>query len=126
MLEKMYSEDALQLQMTAEGINFLIAEREGHPVGFAGYSLTDPQNRIFKIHKLYVLPSEQGKGTGSIFISYIAAVAREEEGQFLELNVNRGNPAFNFYKKLGFSIFQEVDIPYFEFVMNDYVMRKKL
>lgn len=126
MLGKMYSEEALQLQMTEEGIDFLIAEREGQPVGFAGHSLTDAEKDVYKIHKLYVLPAKQGKGTGSSLINYISELARGRGGKILELNVNRGNPAFGFYKRLGFTVHQEVDIPYFQFVLNDYVMRKPL
>ncbi|HEY1024482.1 MAG TPA: GNAT family N-acetyltransferase [Sphingobacteriaceae bacterium] len=125
MLDKMYSEEALQQQMD-EGIQFLVAEKESSPVGFAAYSFSGPEEYIFKLQKLYVLPSEQGKGTGKKLIEDVAGLSRSGGGKVLELNVNRGNPAFNFYKKLGFEIYQTVDIPYFGFFMNDYVMRKSL
>jgi GNAT superfamily N-acetyltransferase len=73
-----------------------------------------------------VLPSEQGRGTGKELINYISASAKKLGGNTLELNVNRGNNAQNFYLKSGFSIFQTVDIPYHQFVLNDYVMRKTI
>ncbi|HEY0897857.1 MAG TPA: GNAT family N-acetyltransferase, partial [Sphingobacteriaceae bacterium] len=126
MLEKMYSEEALADQMLVEGMNFLIVEQENQPVGFAAYSLTDTENQVYKIHKLYVLPDQQGKGTGRMLINYMATVAGTEGGKILELNVNRGNPAFNFYKKIGFTVHQEVDIPYYQFVLNDYILRKPI
>ena len=126
MLKKMYSEEALTEQMLTEGLNFLVVEQQSHPVGFAAYSLTDKNNLVYKIHKLYVLPDQQGKGTGKMLINYIATVAGAEGGKILELNVNRGNPAFNFYQKMGFSIYQEVDLPYHQFVLNDYILRKIL
>jgi ribosomal protein S18 acetylase RimI-like enzyme len=39
------------------------------------------------------------------------------------LNVNRNNEAKEFYKKLGFKIIREEDIPIGQYWMNDYVMR---
>lgn len=123
MLKEMYSEESLKEQMDL-GIEFILAERENIPLAFAGFSLTEPG--VYKLHKLYVLPSEQGKGTGKKLIEHISDLAREQGGKILELNVNRGNPASGFYKKAGFDIHQSVDITYHNFVLNDYIMRKDL
>jgi len=123
MLKDMYSEESLKVQMNS-GIEFILAERENIPVAFAGFSLAEPG--IYKLHKLYVLPSEQGSGTGKKLIEHISDLAREWGGKILELNVNRGNPASGFYKKAGFDIYRTVDIAYHNFVLNDYVMRKNL
>lgn len=125
MLEDMYSERALQEQMNA-GIQFLIAERDDIPVAFAGYSLSETEKKVCKLHKLYVLPAEQGKGTGKKLIELIVSTAKSLGGKILELNVNRGNPAQGFYKRSGFEIHHTIDIPYHQFVLNDYVMRKTL
>ena len=125
MLSDMYSEEALRSQMDC-GYHFLIAERENIPVGFAGYSLTEPENKVYKLQKLYILPSEQGKRTGKKLVDEVIRLAAEQQGEILELNVNRRNKAFHFYEKAGFEIYQEVDIPYYRFVLNDYVMRKKI
>lgn len=125
MLEDMYSEKALKLQME-QGMTFLIAERSDKPLAFAAWSLTEPANLVYKLQKLYVLPSEQGKGTGKKLISEVANLAKALGGKLLELNVNRKNPAFEFYKKLGFEVYQSIDIPYKHFMLNDYVMRKAL
>jgi len=125
MLNDMYSAESLFEQISS-GIEFLIVEREIIPLAFAGYSLTDPENQVFKLHKLYVLPTEQGRGTGKNLIEQVSTLAKEKGGDILELNVNRGNPAHHFYRKIGFEIYQTVDINYHHFVLNDYVMRKKL
>jgi len=125
MLNDMYSAESLLNQMNS-GIEFLIVERENLPVAFAGYCLTDPENQVFKLHKLYVLPTEQGRGTGKKLIGEVSSLAKAKGGNILELNVNRGNPAYHFYIKSGFDIYQTVDINYHHFVLNDYVMRKKL
>ncbi len=123
MLKDMYSEDSLKKQLLS-GVEFILAEKENVAVAFAGFSLNEPE--VYKLHKLYVLPSEQGSGTGKKLIAYISDLARDQGGKILELNVNRGNPASEFYKKVGFEIYRTVDISYHHFVLNDYIMRKDL
>lgn len=124
MLDNMYSLDVLAEQQ-ARGVEFLIAEREGSKVAFAGYSPGEDRT-LLSIHKLYVHPSEQGKGTGKALFQYIEQRTRESNMTVLELNVNRNNKALNFYKKMGFEIFKEEDIPYHQYWMNDFILRKHL
>ena len=95
-------------------------------MAFAAYSLIIPEEQVFKLQKLYVLPAEQGKGMGKVLIAEVAKLAKALGGKILELNVNRKNPAFSFYQKLGFEVYLEVDIPYHRFVLNDYLMRQDL
>jgi N-acetylglutamate synthase-like GNAT family acetyltransferase len=123
MLKDMYSEESLKKQLVS-GVDFILAEKENLAVAFAGFSLIEPE--VYKLHKLYVLPSEQGNGTGKNLIEYITDLAREQGGKILELNVNRGNSASEFYKKVGFEIYRTVDISYHHFILNDYIMRKNL
>lgn len=125
MLQDMYSVTSLEKQL-ADGIIFLLALRDGLPVGFAGFSQTDQIEQVFKLHKLYVLPTEQGRGTGKALVQEVSCMAKADGGKILELNVNRGNKAQHFYKKIGFDIYQTLDIPYHQFVLNDYVMRREL
>jgi GNAT superfamily N-acetyltransferase len=125
MLNDMYSSESLREQMNS-GIEFLLVERDKLPLAFAGFSETDTKNQVFKLHKLYVLPTEQGQGTGRKLIEHVSSLAKAKGGKILELNVNRGNPAHHFYSKIGFDIYQTIDINYHHFVLNDYVMRKKL
>ena len=125
MLNDMYSAESLAEQMRS-GIEFLIVEKENLPVAFAGYSLTNAENQVYKLHKLYVLPTEQGRGTGRKLIEQVSSLATAKGGKILELNVNRGNPAHHFYRKIGFDIYQTVDISYHHFILNDYIMRKNL
>jgi len=122
MLKDMYSECALLKQMT-EGAIFALAEIEGKAVAFASYSFT---NKTCKIHKLYISPSRQGKGLGKSLLDFIKNEALNAGANELELNVNRNNKALEFYLKAGFSILEEVDIPYYGFTLNDYVMHLNL
>lgn len=124
MLEMMYSELSLQKQM-GEGAQFLIVYDKTGPVGFASYQQT--QSKVYKLHKIYVLPSQQGKGTGKYLVNYIINDIRRKGATALQLQVNRSNKAKEFYEKLGFSVIEEADFDigggYF---MNDYVMEMKI
>jgi len=122
MLEKMYSKGELLGQLL-EGHIFIIAEDNENQFGFAGYSIIDHEKRIYKLHKLYVLPSAHGKGVGKILINEVFNQVKDAGGSALELNVNKHNKAKDFYLKGGFSIKESVKLDigggYF---MDDYVM----
>lgn len=124
MLEMMYSEAALQQQMK-EGSQFLIVYESEEPVGFASYQEIQPS--IFKLHKIYVLPSQQGKGTGRFLLDHILEEIKQNGAAVLQLQVNRYNKARNFYEKLGFTVIEEADFDIGNgYFMNDYVMKKVL
>ena len=125
MLDDMYSEGSLLAQFD-RGVQFVMGEIDNQPLGFASFSVFDSTKQVYKIHKLYLLPAVQGKGFGKQLVNFIEDDIRLKGAEVLEVNVNRNNPALNFYLKSGFEISREVDIPYHQFVINDYVMRKKL
>jgi len=124
MLEYMYSAASLQKQME-EGSQFIFVYEEDEPVGYAAY--LDKGHNIYKLDKIYVLPSQQGKGTGKFVIGYIVNEIRQKGATALQLQVHRKNKARNFYEKLGFVIIEEKDFDIGQgFFMNDYVMEKQL
>ena len=123
MLEKMYSPASLQNQMDA-GSQFIIVYEEDEPVGFAAYFEKAPS--VFKLDKIYVLLSQQGKGTGRFMIGYIVDEIKQRGATALQLQVNRNNKAKDFYEKLGFVIIDEKDFDIGNgYFMNDYVMERK-
>ena len=124
MLELIYSEKSLKKQIT-EGHNFLIAEDNNAPAAYADYSL--PKNDVYKLHKIYVLPNQQGKGIGKLLIEFIIKTIKKENASSLLLNVNRYNKAKSMYERLGFTVIGEEDIDIGEgYFMNDYIMMKRL
>lgn len=124
MLEKMYNKGVL-LDQLLEGYVFLIAEINAEDVGFASYSVTDPINKIYKLHKLYVLPECHGQGVGKFLINEVLDKIKAAGGLRLELNVNRENKAKDFYESAGFTIKETVNLDIGNgFFMNDYVMQK--
>ena len=97
------------------------------PVGFAAYSPRSEDQDIYKLHKLYCLPAEHGKGYGKTLIQAVEQAVTSAGKKILELNVNRHNKAKSFYEKQGYSVIYEEDIKIGNgFEMNDYVMRKEL
>lgn len=122
MLDKMYSVEVLSAAIQNNTAFHLLYEEE-NAVGFIGIV---PKGELLRIEKIYLLPSTQGKGYGKQLIDYAAQEAKKLGLDTLELNVNRSNNAYQFYLKQGFEVIQEVDIPYYEFTLDDFVMRKKL
>src|SRR4026208_290283 len=69
MLDMMYSEASPERQMTTEECQFIIVYENGNPVGFASFAEAEPKR--WKLHKIYVLQNQQGKGTGRFVIGHI-------------------------------------------------------
>ena len=128
MLNWMYALPMLESQVD-KGHGFLVAEEEdGTAVGFAGYELNHLAGNLSKLHKLYLLPSSQGKGVGKALLLEVAKRAREAGQKSLVLNVNKYNKkAIDFYRALGFvTIRQEVNDIGSGYVMDDDVMELSL
>ena len=125
MLEMMYSKKSLADQI-AEGSKFIIVQDNNKPVGFASYKQVE--SAIYKLDKIYILKTQQGKGTGKFVIEYILQQIKNEGASSLQLQVNRHNKnAKSFYEKNGFSVIQEADFEIGNgYFMNDYVMEKKI
>ena len=124
MLDLMYSEASLKKQME-DGCQFIFVYDDIEPVGFAAYQQIKPGT--WKLHKIYILPSQQGKGTGKFVIDHIIKEIQQQGATDLQLQVNRYNKAKSFYEKLGFHVIDEADFDIGNgYFMNDYVMEKKL
>jgi N-acetylglutamate synthase-like GNAT family acetyltransferase len=120
MLGYFYSIDALQQQMN-EGQQFFIAEVNGKAVGFGAVSDVAPQ--VIKLNKLYVLPGVQKTGAGKALMEHAFTIAGKHNAKQVILNVNRYNPAKDFYQRLGFTIIKEEDVDLGNgVVQEDYVM----
>lgn len=125
MLDTFYNSEALQLQMKL-GQEFFILEVAETSVGFAAVAINEKPHAA-KLHKLYIMPHEQGKGWGKALVDYVSQYAISNAQKTLFLNVNRFNSALNFYQKLGFEIVETIDIPIGRgFFMEDYIMQKVL
>ncbi len=136
MLDLFYSTSSLQKQMQ-EGHRFIIAKEADAPVGFASWSHAESslqgneaipiKKNVYRLHKIYIDPNQQGKGIGKTLLDFIINDIRPKGATDLELNVNRYNKALQFYQKFGFIIIKEEDIDIGKgYFMNDYVMNMSL
>ena len=133
--------------ITQEQIDFMLEQRYGHErlhddladadkwldqafhggrrVGFAFSQLHKGE---FKLDKLYIHPDVQRQGVGGQLIGHVAARAKELGYPCVILAVNKRNTkAIGSYKKYGFVVRESiVDDIGRGFVMDDFVMEKKL
>ncbi|MCC6400493.1 MAG: GNAT family N-acetyltransferase [Flavobacteriales bacterium] len=125
MLDRMYGTPALQEQFGPKRHRFLIAEQDGAPVGFAGFEHRYAPGRS-RLHKLYVLPAMKGTGVGHALLEAVLSEALKAGDTAVELNVNKQNPAKDFYTRHGFTIERDevLDIGG-GFVMDDHVMVRR-
>jgi diamine N-acetyltransferase len=126
MFNLAYTPTALHTQMTTDKHVFLLLFYDHVATAFASYSVLPEANDTIKIHKLYILPQLQGKGLGKLLLDEVSQQATKQKINRLCLNVNRYNNALHFYKRYGFTVSREADIPVGPYWMNDYIMEKCL
>lgn len=125
MLDWMYNVETLVNQMD-NGHDFFLLYHLDRPIGFIGLELQEEIKKV-KIHKLYLLPTHQGKGLGKQMFLHALAYASQKSALAVYLNVNRFNAAVQFYLGMGMQITRSEDIDIGGgFFMNDYVMEKGL
>lgn len=126
MMDMMYSVGSLEQQMD-NGHHYLLLEEDGEYLGYLSYELNYKNSDLTKIHKIYILPSLQGKGLGRFFINAVKVIAMQNNNAGLSLNVNRYNKAIEFYTRVGFEIVGSEDIDIGDgFLMEDYIMNLKI
>ena len=126
MLHLIYAPSSLKKQMQVQKHQFLLAELDEEPVGFASFSASTVQG-VYKLHKIYVRTDIQGKGMGKALIDAVVEAIKPLKATSLHLNVNRHNKAKTFYEKFGFQVIGEEDIDIGNgYFMNDYVMEKRI
>ena len=126
MMDLFYSPASLKKQIKEDKHTFILIEDGEGTLGFASYSKINAAG-VFKLHKIYVLPTLQGKGIGKAMIDFIVTNIKPLGATALQLNVNRHNKARNFYERLGFTVILEEDIDIGNnYFMNDHVMEMKI
>ena len=128
MMDWMYSPDNL-LKQFEDGHVYHILFFLGRPCGYVSVQKegTDAdKTEVWHLQKIYVLPSEQGKGFGKLLFEKAVSHVKENLSGIkarIELNVNRQNKAVSFYHHLGMTILREGDFHIGSgFYMNDYIM----
>lgn len=124
MLDRMYNPTILIEQITIHHHQFYILYQNDLPIGFVGYEINYDAKGKTKIHKLYLLPESKGLGYGKKLLDFVVHKVQEQHSHIIVLNVNKKNPALQFYLKYGFKISEEVVLDIGNnFVMDDYIMQ---
>ncbi len=127
MLEMMYSTGSLTEQIQSKKHNFYLAEENNIALGFISVEFHYQKQSTAKIHKIYILPSAQGKGVGKLLMQKAESLAKESNQNTISLNVNRFNKALNFYENLGYKIVKSEDIDIGNgYLMEDFVLEKHI
>lgn len=126
MLADRYAVNVIAKQIAENIQTYLLLFEDDAAVAFAAYSPDDDDPEAYRLQKLYLLPSTQGKGYGRAIVQAVADRVLAAGKHKLDLNVHRQNPAKSFYDKMGFKVLYEADIPFGPYFLNDYVMRKEL
>ncbi len=132
--------------ITQEQIDFMLEQRYGHErlyddledadkwldqalVGErrVGFAFSELRKGEFKLDKLYIHPDVQRRGVGGQMIEHVAARARKLGYPALVLQVNKRNTkAIASYQKYGFAVRETTVEDLGRYVMDDFVMEKKL
>ncbi len=125
MFEDMYSEESLRHRQFDVGQLFFILYLRGEAVGYL--SLDREQEHLVHLQKIYLSTKIHGMGYGRHLIEHAFMRAKQMcrgEACRLELEVNRRNPAVDFYHKIGLRIDREINtlIEGTEFIRPDYLM----
>ncbi len=84
MLAKMYSLGTLREEID-NGVHYECLFVAGKMFGFASFGRTEPG--VFKLHKLYLLQEQRGRGLGNRLLNHCEAEARRLGARELCLNV---------------------------------------
>lgn len=127
MLDLMYAEEVLIKHLQPFGNYRYYVLKEGFkPLGFLGFELHQEESTT-KLHRIYLLPEEKGKGWGKQAIEFLKTEVLTAGDDRIILTVNKNNIAKKIYEKLGFKVYGE---GIFEigngFVMDDYLMELNL
>ncbi len=126
LFDLMYNTSSLTSQMN-KGQQFILAKDETGYLGYASYEINYKDQGKTKIHKIYIMPTAQGKGVGKELVNYIGGIAGQNKNTIVLLDVFRHNPAVQFYEKMGFKkVGEQITEVGNGFVMDDFVMEKRI
>lgn len=126
MMDLMYSDASLLEQLKTKPL-FFLAYEDDVCLGFTSCENNYLNNKVTRIHKIYILPEAQGKGVGKVLIEKVIALAKGNQSEVISLNVNKFNKAVTFYQKIGFEIASEEDLNIGNgYLMEDYKMELKI
>ncbi|MCD5362278.1 GNAT family N-acetyltransferase [Chromobacterium aquaticum] len=127
MLAGRYVPEKLSAYLDAPDRWFGLLKLDGRAVGYCSYALTATPGEM-KLEQLYLLAETRGRGLGAYMLDAAEDAARRHGCHALVLTVNKHNAgAIAVYKQRGFTVREQAVFDIGNgFVMDDYVMAKRL
>ncbi|TQV75416.1 GNAT family N-acetyltransferase [Aliikangiella marina] len=123
MLNKFQNEKAVKDQIAAGYLYTIVIVDKEH----AGYIAVEIRDNKLFLSKFYLHADYRGKGIARDMLDFVDQSAKDNNCHQIELTVNKYNPAYEIYLKLGFenveSIVMDIGNGY---VMDDYRMIKNI
>ncbi|WP_343208401.1 GNAT family N-acetyltransferase [Anaerolentibacter hominis] len=127
MVEKFQSYPAMTDQVEHQGYEYFFMRLDGTDIGYTGIRSDGDEGKLF-LSKLYLKKEYRGRGFASQAFAFLEGLCLARGLNAIWLTVNRYNDhTIAVYKKKGFEVMrtQVADIGN-GFVMDDYIMEKKL
>jgi len=127
-LDEFHVEAAVLAQMGSQSNDYLIAENNSRPAGFAKLresppSPAAPATRVIELHQLYVLPEQQRYGIGGHLLEAVVNHARDKGAEGVWLSAwEDATWAVNFYRKHGFETVGTTEFRLGKTVYTDLIM----
>jgi len=108
-LEMEFGEARLQADLQDENVGYFFIQPTDEPVGFVKAKWSSPlpgleASKTAELEKLYLLPSQKGKGLGKQALQELIDLTRSQDTEFLFLCViDTNTAAIRFYESLGFA-----------------------
>ena len=127
MLQGRYTPEKLRAYVDAPDRWLKLLRVEGRPAGYCSYAI-GPTPQEMKLEQLYLLEAHKGRGLGGLMLRHVEDEARAKGCASVWLTVNKGNAgSIAIYKKAGYTVREEAVFDIGNgFVMDDYVMEKRL
>ena len=115
------------LKQISEGYLYYFIEQDNSPAGYFAYKIHKAKKELF-LSKIYLLPSQRGKGLGREVIESLQEICKKLELSKITLTVlNKNVGAVKAYEKLGFDNMGVIERDFGNNIkFNDYAMEKKI
>jgi len=94
-----YPPEYLEMLMHFNQGIFMVAERDGVPIGYVAASMRGKTGHVLSIA---VYPEERGRGVGRGLMGRMVEELKAREASSIVLESKKGNPAIDFYLRFGF------------------------
>ncbi len=124
MLEKFQSREAIESQLK-QGYQYYQVNEQSRLLGY--FSIQFRKNARLFISKFYLSKQARGKGLGKQMLNFIEKLANSNKCYTIDLTVNKYNPAYQIYLKLGFTNQGTIEFDIGNgYIMDDFLMSKNI